>query len=119
MATRVARRPIRHKAVVKNVKSQPSPAAAISAAYEHAERFLEAQRDLLRGLIESLSAQITHRAHGRTTVTKAPRAHRAPRKRVVARRPAKRVVARRLAKRLVARRPAKRVVARRTTKRAA
>ena len=90
MATKVAKRPIRHKAAVKRAKAQPSPAAAISADYEHAEHFVEAQRDLLLGLIENLTEQIARHAPKRTTVAKASRAHHAPRKRAATRRPAKR-----------------------------
>lgn len=88
MATKVAKRPIRHKSAVKKVKAQQSPAAAISAAYEHAEHFVEAQRDLLLGLIENLTDQIARHAPKRPTV--ATRAHHAPRKRAATRRPAKR-----------------------------
>ncbi|MGA7910519.1 MAG: hypothetical protein WB682_03740 [Candidatus Dormiibacterota bacterium] len=89
MATKVAKRPIRHKAVVKKIKTQRSPAAAISAAYELAERFVETQRDLLRGLIENLTEQLARHAPKRVTVTKATHAHRTTRKHVAARRPAK------------------------------
>lgn len=90
MATKVAKRPIRHRAAVRKAKARPSPAAAISAAYEHAENFVEAQRDLLRGMIESLTDQIARHAPKRPTAAKASRAHHAPRKRAATRRPAKR-----------------------------
>lgn len=90
MATKVAKRPIRHKAAVRKAKAQQSPTAAISAAYEHAEHFVEAQRDLLLGLIENLTEQITRHAPKLPTAAKASRAHHAPRKRSATRRPAKR-----------------------------
>lgn len=89
MATKVAKRPIRRKAVVKTIKTQRSPAAAISAAYDLAERFVETQRDLLQGLIDNLTEQFARHAPKRVTVTKATHARRATRKHVVARRPAK------------------------------
>ncbi|HYM97880.1 MAG TPA: hypothetical protein VET26_11300 [Candidatus Sulfotelmatobacter sp.] len=92
MATKIAKRPIRRKAVVKKIKTQQSPAAAVTAAYELAERFVETQRDLLRGLIENLTEQFARHAPKHVTVTKAVRAHRATRKHVAVRRPAKHAV---------------------------
>ncbi len=89
MANKVTKRPIRRKAVVNRVKTRPSPAAAISAAYELAERFVETQRDLLQGLIENLTEQFARHTPRRAIVTKAMHARRATRKHVVARRRAK------------------------------
>jgi len=89
MATKVAKRPIRRKAVVHKVKTQQSPAAAISAAFELAERFVETQRDLLHGLIQNLTEQFARHAPKRVTVTRATHAQRATHKHVAARRPAK------------------------------
>jgi hypothetical protein len=77
MATKVAKRPIRGKSLVhgKKVEAQPSAAAAISAAYELAERFVETQRDLLHRLIETVTEQFTQHPPKGRIVTKASARH--------------------------------------------
>jgi hypothetical protein len=73
MAVKVTKRPIRRKAAVhpRKIETPPSAAAAISAAYELAERFVENQRDLLHRLIETVTEQFGQHAPKGRVVTKA------------------------------------------------
>lgn len=74
----------------KGAKARPSAAAAVSAAYDLAERVVEAQRKLLHGMVKSARpAPARHAPKGRTA-TKATHARRVTRKHVVAHKTAKR-----------------------------
>jgi hypothetical protein len=67
--------------VRKGAKARPSAAAAVSAAYDLAERVIETQRKLLHGLIEAVTPPLGGHAPKGATTRVAP-ARRAPRKRV-------------------------------------
>lgn len=73
----------------RGAKARPSAAAAVSAAYDLAERVVETQRKLLHGLIEAVTPPLARHAPRTRATTKAAHARRATGKRAVTHRAAR------------------------------
>lgn len=78
----------------KGAKPGHSAAAAVAAAYDLAERVVETQRRLLRGLIEAVTPPLARHATKRHAATKVAPVRRAARKPAASRRAASRRAAR-------------------------
>jgi hypothetical protein len=74
----------------KGTSRRSSAAAAVSSAYDLAERVVEAQRKLLRGLVEAVTPPLARHAAKTRRVAKASAPRRTTRKRAPAHRTAKR-----------------------------
>jgi hypothetical protein len=73
----------------KGTSRRSTAAAAVSAAYDLAERVVEGQRKLLRGLVEAVTPPLARHAPRARRVAKPAPARRTTRKRAPARRTAK------------------------------
>jgi hypothetical protein len=74
----------------KGAKPRRSTAAAVSAAFDLAERVVETQRKLLHGLIEAVTPPLARHAPKSVKPTRAAHVRRATRKRVVTHKTARR-----------------------------